>query len=87
MTPTIHFQQTGMATRNTPPDNTYDWTSKTIAEAAPFPENFPMLFYECPSPKGFLYCEDYDNIILTIVCDTQYNVIHKEAVEWEKKRI
>ena len=27
ITPTIHFQQTGRAMKNTPPDNPYNWTS------------------------------------------------------------
>ena len=31
ITPTIHFQQTGRAARNTPPDNLYDWDNKTVA--------------------------------------------------------
>ena len=32
ITPTIHFQQTGRATRNAPPDNPYNWTGDTIAD-------------------------------------------------------
>lgn len=32
ITPTIHFQRTGRATRNTPPDNPYHWTGDTVAD-------------------------------------------------------
>ena len=32
ITPTIHFQQTGRVTRNSPPDNPYNWTGDTIAD-------------------------------------------------------
>lgn len=35
---TIHFQQTGRATRNVPPDNPYSWTSDTIADILERPE-------------------------------------------------
>ena len=38
ITPTIHFQQTGRATRNAPPDNPYSWTSDTIADILERPE-------------------------------------------------
>ena len=38
ITPTIHFQQTGRATRNTPPDNLYDWDNKTVAGILERPE-------------------------------------------------
>lgn len=38
ITPTIHFQQTGRATRNTPPDNPYNWTGDTIADILERPE-------------------------------------------------
>ena len=38
ITPTIHFQQTGRATRNAPPDNPYNWTSDTIADILERPE-------------------------------------------------
>ena len=38
ITPTIHFQQTGRATRNTPPDNPYNWTDDTIADILERPE-------------------------------------------------
>ena len=38
ITPTIHFQQTGRATRNTPPDNFYDWDNKTVAGILERPE-------------------------------------------------
>ena len=31
ITPTIHFQQTGRAARNAPPDNPYHWTGDTIS--------------------------------------------------------
>lgn len=38
ITPTIHFQQMGRATRNTPPDNPYNWTGDTIADILERPE-------------------------------------------------
>lgn len=38
ITPTIHFQQTGRATRNAPPDNLYDWDNKTVAGILERPE-------------------------------------------------
>ena len=38
ITPTIHFQQTGRATRNTPPDTPYNWTGDTIADILERPE-------------------------------------------------
>lgn len=38
ITPTIHFQQTGRATRNAPPDNLYNWTGDTIADILERPE-------------------------------------------------
>ena len=38
ITPTIHFQQTGRATRNAPPDNPYNWTSDTLADILERPE-------------------------------------------------
>ena len=38
ITPTIHFQQTGRATRNTSPDNLYDWDNKTVAGILERPE-------------------------------------------------
>ena len=38
ITPTIHFQQTGRATRNTPPDNPYHWTGDTVADILERPE-------------------------------------------------
>ena len=38
ITPTIHFQRTGKATRNTPPDNPYNWTGDTIADILERPE-------------------------------------------------
>ena len=38
ITPTIHFQRTGRATRNTPPDNLYDWDNKTVAGILERPE-------------------------------------------------
>ena len=38
ITPTIHFQRTGRATRNTPPDNPYNWTGDTIADILERPE-------------------------------------------------
>ena len=38
ITPTIHFQQTGRATRNTPPDKPYNWTGDTIADILERPE-------------------------------------------------
>ena len=38
ITPTIHFQQTGRATRNTPLDNLYDWDNKTVAGILERPE-------------------------------------------------
>ena len=38
ITPTIHFQQTGRATRNTSPDNPYNWTGDTIADILERPE-------------------------------------------------
>lgn len=38
ITPTIHFQQTCRATRNTPPDNPYNWTGDTIADILGRPE-------------------------------------------------
>ena len=38
ITPTIHFMQTGRATRNAPPDNPYNWTSDTIADILERPE-------------------------------------------------
>ena len=38
ITPTIHFQQTGRATRNTPPNNPYNWTGDTIADILEHPE-------------------------------------------------
>ena len=38
ITPTIHFQQTGRATRNAPPDNPYNWTGDTIADILERPE-------------------------------------------------
>ena len=38
ITPTIHFQQTGKATRNTSPDNPYNWTGDTIADILERPE-------------------------------------------------
>ena len=38
ITPTIHFQQTGRATRNTLPDNPYHWTGDTIADILERPE-------------------------------------------------
>ena len=38
ITPTIHFQQTGRATRNAPPDNPYNWTGDTIADILDRPE-------------------------------------------------
>ena len=38
ITPTIHFQQNGRATRNAPPDNPYNWTGDTIADMLERPE-------------------------------------------------
>jgi len=38
VTPTIHFQRTGRATWNTPPDNPYNWTGDTIADVLERPE-------------------------------------------------
>ena len=38
ITPTIHFQQTGRATRNAPPDTPYNWTGDTIADILERPE-------------------------------------------------
>ena len=38
ITPTIHFQQTGRATRNAPPNNPYNWTGDTIADILERPE-------------------------------------------------
>ena len=38
ITPTIHFQQTGRATRNAPPDNPFSWTGDTIADILERPE-------------------------------------------------
>lgn len=38
ITPTIHFQQTGRATRNAPPDNPFNWTGDTIADILERPE-------------------------------------------------
>ena len=38
ITPTIHFQQIGRATRNAPPDNPYNWTGDTIADILERPE-------------------------------------------------
>ena len=38
ITPTIHFQRTGRATRNAPPDNPYNWTGDTIADILERPE-------------------------------------------------
>ncbi len=38
ITPTIHFQQTGRATRTTSPDNPYNWTGDTIADILERPE-------------------------------------------------
>ena len=38
ITPTIHFQQTGRAARNAPPDNPYNWTGDTIADILERPE-------------------------------------------------
>lgn len=38
ITSTIHVQQTGGATRTTPPDNPYNWTSETIADILERPE-------------------------------------------------
>ena len=38
LTPTVHFLQTGRATRNTPPDNLYSWTGDTIADILERPE-------------------------------------------------
>ena len=38
ITPTIHFLQTGRATRNTSPDNPYNWTGDTIADILERPE-------------------------------------------------
>ena len=38
VTPTIHFMQNGRATRNTPPDNLYDWDNKTVSGILERPE-------------------------------------------------
>ena len=38
ITPTIHFQQTGRATRNAPPDNPCNWTGDTVADILERPE-------------------------------------------------
>jgi len=38
ITPTIHFQQTGRAARNAPPDNPYRWKSETISDILERPE-------------------------------------------------
>lgn len=38
ITPTVHFVQTGRATRNAPPDNPYNWTGDTIADILERPE-------------------------------------------------
>ena len=38
ITPTIHFQRTGRVTRNTPPDNPYNWTGDTVADILERPE-------------------------------------------------
>lgn len=38
ITPTVHFQQTGRATKNMPPDNPYNWTGETIADILERPE-------------------------------------------------
>lgn len=38
ITPTVHFHQTGRATRNAPPDNPYSWTDDTIANILERPE-------------------------------------------------
>lgn len=38
ITLTIHFQRAGRATRNTPPDNPYNWTGDTVADILERPE-------------------------------------------------
>ena len=38
ITPTVHFLQTGRATRNSSPDNPYHWTGDTIADILERPE-------------------------------------------------
>jgi len=38
ITPTIHFMRIGRTTRNTPPDNPYNWTGDTIADILERPE-------------------------------------------------
>ena len=38
ITPTVHFQRAGRATRNAPPDNLYDWDNKTVAGILERPE-------------------------------------------------
>lgn len=57
ITPTVHFLQTGRATRKTPPDNPYNWTGDTIADILERPEyqghtvNFKTYRQSCKSKK------------------------------------
>ena len=68
LTPTVHFLQTGRATRNTPPDNLYSWTGDTIADILERPE------YQGHTVNFKTYKQSYKSK------KTCYNPIEKQLV-------
>lgn len=68
ITPTVHFQRTGRATRNTPPDNPYNWTGDTIADILERPE------YQGHTVNFKTYKQSYKSK------KTCYNPIEKQLV-------
>ena len=68
LTPTVHFLQTGRATRNTPPDNPYNWTGDTIADILERPE------YQGHTVNFKTYKQSYKSK------KTCYNPIEKQLV-------
>ena len=68
LTPTVHFLQTGRATRNTPPDNLYNWTGDTIADILERPE------YQGHTVNFKTYKQSYKSK------KTCYNPIEKQLV-------
>lgn len=68
ITPTIHFQQTGRVTRNTPPSNPYNWTDDTVANIFERPE------YQGHTVNFKTYKQSYKSK------KTCYNPIEKQLV-------
>ena len=68
ITPTIHFQRTGRATRNMPPDNPYHWTGDTVADILERPE------YQGHTVNFKTYKQSYKSK------KTCYNPIEKQLV-------